>query len=70
MLLIPSLGRPPVEAGPFPETVMDCTVQVDEKERKAFEKDTGGLGGVSTGNQSQVLDKNSKLKQQEKLYSI
>lgn len=33
MLLIPSLGRPPVEAGPFPETVMDCTVQVDEKER-------------------------------------
>lgn len=42
MLLSPSLGRPLVEAGPFPETVMDCTVQVDKKERKDFETGTGG----------------------------
>lgn len=27
-------GRPLVEAGSFPETVMDCTIQVDKKERK------------------------------------
>lgn len=34
MLLIASLGRPLVEAGLFPETVMDCTVQGDKKKKK------------------------------------
>lgn len=40
---LPWGGRALVEPGLYPKTVMDCTVQAYEKERrKAFEQDAGG----------------------------
>lgn len=47
MPFVSSLGRALVGPGPYPETVMDRTVQTYKKERKkAVEQDAGEAGGV------------------------